>query len=413
VRVTILTYGTRGDVEPFLALSQGLIRAGHSVRLAAPQVFESEAAERDVDFVGFPGDLEQLARSLVQQAGLNIIRMVAVMSRHVLPLAEPVLDRTRHACRDADVIVHAFLTTMVGHAQARRLGVADVSVQFFPVFAPTAEFPSVVFPNLPLGPGYRRWSHRITDAIYRRGSRLLYRIVRLRHANLPTLGGWPFRRGAGWEATPLLYAFSPNVVPPAADWGRHVEVTGYWYSEVSGDWKPPRELLRFLDAGRPPVYVGFGSVRAQDEQRLANLTAQALTAVGQRGVLTLRQPGGRQLPPSLHIVEAVPHRWLFSKVSAVVHHGGAGTTGAGLQAGVPNVVVPFTADQAFWGARVRELGVGPKPIPAKRLTAKKLANALDEAAHNSGTRRRAEALGRKIRSEDGVARAVARIESLL
>lgn len=389
------------------------MRAGHNVRLAAPQAFASDAAERGVDFVGFPGDLEQLARSLVQNAGLNIIRMVTVVSQHVLPLAEPVLDRTRNACRDADVIVHAFLTTLVGHAEARRLDVPDVSVQFFPFFAPTAEFPSVVFPKLPFGPGYRRWSHRFTDAIYRYGSRLLYWIVRRRSRDLPSLGAWLFRRDGGREPTPLLFAFSPNVVTPAADWGEHVEVTGYWLSEVSRGWKPPRELLRFLEAGPPPVYVGFGSVRARDEDRLVEITVRALEGVGQRGVLSLRQPSGRRLPASLLAVGSVPHRWLFPRMSAVVHHGGAGTTGAGLRAGVPNIVVPFTADQAFWGTRVRDLGVGPRPIPARRLTVERLTDALGEALGDGGMRRRAEALGRKLQSEDGVTRAVARIQSLL
>lgn len=412
MHITILSYGTRGDVEPFLALSQALIRAGHNVRLAAPQAFESDAAEWGVDFVGFPGDLEQLARSLVQQAGLNIVRMITVMSRHVLPLAEPVLERARSACQDADVIVHAFLTTLVGHAEARRLGVPDISVQFFPVFAPTAEFPSVVFPNLPFGPGYRRWSHRFTDAVYRYGSRLLYGIVRRRSRDLPPLGGWPFHQDGDRGSTPLLFAFSPNVVTPAADWGEHVEVTGYWLSETSRGWEPPRDLLRFLEAGPPPVYVGFGSVRVRDEHRLVELTARALDNVGQRGVLSMWRHGGKRLPPSLLAVGSVPHRWLFSRVSTVVHHGGAGTTGAGLRAGVPNVVVPFTADQAFWGARVRELGVGPQPIPAKRLTVERLTNALGEALADGSMRRRAEALGRKIQSEDGVARAVARIEAL-
>lgn len=412
MRVTILTYGSRGDVEPFLNLSQALIRAGHRVCLAAPQMFEAEAVERGIAFFGLPGDLNGLVRTLAQDAGRNVLRMAATVSRHVLPLAEPVLGLMRQASQDADVIVHAFLATIAGHMEALRRGVPDVSAQFFPVFAPTAAFPSVTFPDLPLGPSYRRFSHRVVDAVYWQGSRLMYHILRRRFPEMPPSIHWPFRARRNREVTPLLFAFSPKVVPPPRDWGDHIEVTGYWFSNYIRDWDPPRELECFMREDSQPVYIGFGSIPARASHRLAETAAAALSAAGLRGVLMGRGFDELELPSSIYALDAVPHDWLFARVCAVVHHGGAGTTGAGLRAGVPTVIVPFTTDHSFWGARVRALGVGPEPVPAKKLTVEKLRAALEFAAYDSGVRKRAEALGREIRSEDGVSRAVACIEAL-
>jgi sterol 3beta-glucosyltransferase len=177
-------------------------------------------------------------------------------------------------------------------------------------------------------------------------------------------------------------------------------------------WEPPQELSLFMRDGPPPVYVGFGSVPVRDRHRLVDVAAEALSATGSRGVLAGSGFDKLRLSPSIFTLGHVPHDWLFARVSAVVHHGGAGTTGAGLRAGVPNIIVPFTADHSFWGERVRALGVGPEPTPAKRITVENLKASLELALHDPGMRERAGALGREIRSEDGVSRAVTRIEAL-
>jgi sterol 3beta-glucosyltransferase len=334
------------------------------------------------------------------------------MSKFVTPLAVCVFTQARGACDRAEIIIHSFLFTAAGHQMAQDLGIPDVSVQFFPIFAGTTEFPGVVFPDLPLGDFYRRFSHWLISQTFWQGGRVLYRWIRRSNPGLPPLTRWPFSPHYKCRP-PLLYAFSPAVVPQPADWPDDAQVTGYWFLDDLGKWQPPRELVNFLEAGPAPVSVSFGSTLTRRRGELAEMVAGALAASDQRGVLVGAGWDSANLPENILTLEAVPYGWLFPRMSAVVHHGGAGTTGAGLRAGVPNIVVPFTSDQPFWGRRVFELGVGPAPVPARKLSAERLACALVEATSSDQMRTKAQRLGRRIRAEDGVSRAVAVLEAHL
>ena len=200
-------------------------------------------------------------------------------------------------------------------------------------------------------------------------------------------------------------------MPEPPDWPETAAVAGYWFLEEP-EWTPPPDLQAFLDAGDPPVYVGFGSMIGRDPERTARLVAEALRAAGVRGLLATGWGGlsPTDLGDDLFVLEQAPHDALFPHCAAVVHHGGAGTTAAGLRAGRPTVVCPFFGDQPFWGRRVHTLGVGPAPIRQTDLTAPRLAAAIQQATGSDAVRQRAEALGRTIRAEDGVGAAVRFVE---
>jgi sterol 3beta-glucosyltransferase len=214
---------------------------------------------------------------------------------------------------------------------------------------------------------------------------------------------------------PIVYGYSRHVTPVPADWGDWLYVTGYWFLDQDQTWQPPAELARFLDGGPPPVYIGFGSMVDQEAEEVTQIVRQALAQTGRRAMLHggWSQLGAGQLPESILRLEWAPHDWLFPRMAAVVHHGGAGTTAAALRAGVPNVIVPYFADQPFWGSRIEALGVGPKPIPRQKLTAGRLAEAIEIAINDEEMRHRSADLAQKIRAEDGVATAVPLIERLL
>lgn len=214
------------------------------------------------------------------------------------------------------------------------------------------------------------------------------------------------------QSGPVLYGFSEEVVAKPADWGSQAHVTGYWFLESERDWQPPPALVAFLQRGPAPITIGFGSMSSRKAEETAQLVLQALAKSGQRAILLTGWQGLQvdALPDYVFALDSAPHEWLFSQASAVVHHGAAGTTAAGLRAGVPSIVIPFFADQPFWGQRVADLGVGPTPIPRKRLTADRLAQAIQQAVQDSAMRQRAAALGQKIRAENGIAHAVALIE---
>jgi sterol 3beta-glucosyltransferase len=215
--------------------------------------------------------------------------------------------------------------------------------------------------------------------------------------------------------TPMLSAYSPRLIPHPDDWPANLQLTGYFFLDSQPDWQPSPALQHFLDAGDPPIYIGFGSMGGTNPESLADILLAALEKSGQRG-LVLSGWGGLRLervPESVFIADTVPHRWLFPRMAAVVHHGGAGTTAEGLRAGVPNVIVPFILDQPFWGERVHAMGLGPKPIHHKKLTADRLAKAIQTAISDSQMRQRAQAIGEAIRDENGVVNAVRIVEQYL
>jgi UDP:flavonoid glycosyltransferase YjiC (YdhE family) len=229
------------------------------------------------------------------------------------------------------------------------------------------------------------------------------------HARRSVLGlDGPFRmQGDG----PVLYGFSPALIPVPEGGTRRRIVTGWWFLD-GGRWTPPAELERFLEGGRPVVSIGFGSMVGEDPRALGALVVGAVRDAGVRAVLltgwgALDEVGG----DDILVARSVPHDWLFARVDAVVHHGGAGTTGAGLRAGVPSVVVPFGVDQPFWGSRVHAIGAGPRPLPRRGLTRDALAMALRQATGDPAMRAAAARIGTVIRAEDGVATAVRAIEA--
>jgi sterol 3beta-glucosyltransferase len=199
------------------------------------------------------------------------------------------------------------------------------------------------------------------------------------------------------------------------DWDENAVVTGYWFLDAAAAWQPPAELMAFLEGGPPPVYVGFGSLPSADGEHMTSLVLDALAKSNQRGVLATGWGGlgRRQMPPHVCVIDSAPHDWLFPRMAAVVHHGGSGTTAAGLRAGRPSIVCPAFGDQPFWAHRVHSLGVGPAPIPHRSLTADRLAAAVTRATLDPAFQRRASAIATAIGRERGVANAVAFIQERL
>jgi sterol 3beta-glucosyltransferase len=212
-----------------------------------------------------------------------------------------------------------------------------------------------------------------------------------------------------------MYPYSPHLLPVPNDFPDHVHVTGYWFLETQTDWQPSPELTEFLTQGTPPIYVGFGSMGAKGAAKRAKIVLEAIKQSGQRGLFA-RGWGGlktEDLPADVFILNEVPHDWLFPRVAAVVHHGGAGTTAAGLRAGKPSIICPFLGDQPFWGKLVYESGIGPKPIPQGKLTVDRLREAIQMAVTDESIIRKSSAIGEKIRAEDGLGNAISVISKQL
>ena len=221
------------------------------------------------------------------------------------------------------------------------------------------------------------------------------------------------RGGRGREPVRTLYAYSQSVLPKPPDWGSDVFVTGYWFLEEGDQWVLPQSLSEFIAAGNKPIYVGFGSMPDLDQGVLAGKIADALKQCGRRGVFAVGGGALRGAPkvPHIHVLDSAPHARLLPLMSAALHHGGAGTTGASLRAGIPTITCPVFGDQPFWGRLVHQIGAGPPPLDRHHLSVGDLVAAIS-AAFNPGVERRAREVGQKIQEEDGVETAVSVLEGL-
>lgn len=215
------------------------------------------------------------------------------------------------------------------------------------------------------------------------------------------------------SSVPILYGFSPSVVPIPPDWGPNQQVVGYWFLGCGQDFEPEEGLAQFLANGPRPVCIGFGSMVEHDQEQVTRIVVRALRATDGRAILLdgWSQLGSGDLPDTIYSTQEVPHDWLFPRLAVAVHHDGAGTTAAALRAGIPSVVVPMFGDQFFWARRVEELGAGPAPLPRRRLTAESLAWAVGRALSDREMEERAGQLGGRILQEDGVGAAVRLIET--
>lgn len=411
--------GTRGDVQPLVALGKGLKSAGNSITVATHEEFEPLVRETGLGFYQLRGlDPKKSVHEITGKAprhflGQSQIVQMAQMARLILNTIPEIGESCREACQGADLCIANLIPPAVPPSVCEKLGIPCMFAMLQPV-DPTGEFPNMFVSARSLGKTGNYLTYRGLGLVVWEMIKSPVNRWRKQYLCLPPLKGKDFLEVFN-GSMPRLYGFSPTVIPKPREWSDSAVITGYWFLDQASGWQPPEELTEFLQSGPPPVSIGFGSMVAHDNSKIAEICIEALSRARQRGIF-LTGWGGlpeMDLPDSFMAVESVPHEWLFSCVSAVVHHGGAGTTAAGLRAGIPAVTVPFLADQSFWGKRIHDLGVGPKPIPRRKLTAERLSAAVTEAVTNPGLRRRAVELGMKIRTEDGVNNAVGMIHRFM
>ncbi len=413
MNITIATVGSRGDVQPYVALGQGLQATGHRVQIAADTEFETFIRGYGLGFAPVYADPRKALQEDIRQISNNPIRFLNWIKRYFKPIARQYVINIKQACQETDMILYSTLAFMSYHV-AEALKIPSLAISLQP-FTPTRAFSNPIGANIPAWLPFKgefNWlSFRLNNLASYRMFKGISDGCRRDILGLPPVP-WRVYQSLDISDMPVIYGYSPHVIPKPADWDNHKHVTGYWFLKSSEKWQPPAELVRFLNDGPPPVYVGFGSMVDREANILTGLVVDALQQAGQRGILLggWSELGTNDLPESILKVNEAPHDWLFPRVAAVVHHGGAGTTAAALRAGVPSVIVPFFADQPFWGRRIYEIGAGPKPILRKTLTSERLAKAIQRALSEESIRQRAAELGRKIRAEDGIGKAAEIIE---
>lgn len=412
MRITLLAYGSRGDVQPSIALAKVLEANGHAVTFVAGSNFEALARARGLHFVATV-DTEAMMRSPEGFAWVeesNPYKQLRYVKRAFDQNALELGALIAETAQGTDLILGGVLTLPMAQAVSEKFGVPLIDLTLQP-YRPTRSGAASMNPLLPRQKSILNlWIGKLSEAMIWIVSREKGNTFR-RSLGLPEHSIASYTRAT--HALPTLYGFSPHVVPPPNDWEPNVHTTGYWFLDEP-DWQPPDDLVRFLEAGAPPVYVGFGSMPSRVPQQTYDLIAAALRQTGQRGIIASGWSGqiAATQPELIHVIDHAPHMWLFERVAAVIHHGGAGTTAAGLRAGKPSMVIPHLADQPFWGRRVYELGVGAKPVTRHTLTIEKLAAGIQQITSDLTMQRKAAELGAQIRGENGIEHAVKLIEKI-
>ncbi|KAF6829637.1 udp-glucose:sterol glycosyltransferase [Colletotrichum plurivorum] len=414
LKITCLTIGSRGDVQPYIALCKGLIAEGHKPRIATHAEFKDWIEGHGIEFAKVEGDPGELMRLCIENGTFTwaFLREANSMFRGWL---DELLASAWEACQGSDLLIES-PSAMAGIHIAEAL-----SIPYFRAFTMpwtrTRAYPhAFVMPEYKMGGAYNYMTYIMFDNIFWKATahqvnRWRNNTLKLPNTNLEKMQP---------NKVPFLYNFSEYVVAPPLDFSDWIRVTGYWFLDEGSDWKPSQELTDFIAKARADekklVYVGFGSIIVNDTVKM---TQEVIDAVLKADVRCILSKGwsdrmGKQgeeassqqepaMPPEIHVIKSAPHDWLFSQIDAAAHHGGSGTTGASLRAGIPTIIRPFFGDQFFFGSRVEDIGVG---ICLKKWGAVSFARALWEATHNDRMIVKARVLGEQIRSENGVETAI-------
>jgi len=412
MKFVIIAIGSRGDVQPFLALGKGLKEKGHHIRICAMDVFQKNIEQEGFEYAYMAGDARKIMLRLIGNR-VTPLEYFGSLPDLLNPVKTEFLKNIEEACQGMDAVLYSTLGSVAYHV-GEKLGLPCFRCFFAPQ-DPTVEFPAMTAPTLLYGGWYNKLTYKCGDILWSHATRRLLNSWRTQ-MGLRKIKPFefPYRKMNG-KPIPTLYAYSHILAPKPKDYGEHQYVTGFWIKEMNQDWTPDEKLQQFLDRGTKPIYIGFGSTVGGNFNRTLKIIFESLKKTGQRAVLSAgwRNLDGIDLPTNVMEIGNVPHEWLFPQMLAVSHHGGAGTTAAGVRAGVPGIIVPFGGDQLYWGDRVYQMGIGTKPIWCNELSVENYTKAIQDVVDNQQMKDRASIVGAMLRSENGTANAIAVIENEL
>ncbi|XP_022133743.1 sterol 3-beta-glucosyltransferase UGT80B1 isoform X1 [Momordica charantia] len=411
LKIAILVVGTRGDVQPFLAIAKKLQEFGHHVRLATHTNFSNFVKSAAVDFYPLGGDSRDLAEYMTRNKGFipSGPGEISLGRKHLNVVIESILP----ACTEPDLetgtpfMAQAIIANPPAYGHTDVAEALRVPLHFFFTmpWTPTNEFPHPLA-RVPQNTGH--WlSFIVVELLIWWGRRRCINDFRSKKLKLAPISYFStYRRSI--SHLPTTYMWSPHVVPKPKDWGPSVDVVGYCFMDLGSKYQPEDVVIQWMQKGTKPIYIGFGSMPLAEPKRTTDIILEALKDTGQRGIID--HGSGNlgtctEVPENVLLVQDYPHDWLFLQCLAVVHHGGAGTTSTGLKAGCPTTIVPFFGDQFFWGERIHQKGLGPAPIPISQLNSANLSNAI-RFMLQSEVKCRAMEIAELIQSEDGVVAAV-------
>ncbi|GAA2339069.1 glycosyl transferase family 1 [Streptomyces caniferus] len=425
MKALIYSHGSRGDIQPYLALAYALNRAGHSATLVGPRLYGPWVAEYGVDFAPVNDEGVRLhSRPDVREILVNNERSTDEYQKardrifqEIFPRLYPLMlkDMWDATASGADLVIHSHSSRQAVHQIAEKLGVPHVLASLYPHFVASRRYPADVG-TFDERPDNLEQHAQVNDRPIKGPLAEMFAGWRTDVLGLPPReGSLDNRFRADGTPAPVLMGFSPHVLEPAPDWPEWVHTTGFWMLPPTPGWRPPQRLLRFLESGEKPVFIGFGSHLGIDPEQTGRAVVEAVRRTGVRAVVVTGW-GGVVIPdPPEHLLvaEEIPYDWLFPQVRAVVHPGGTGTHNAALKAGVPQVICPFQKEGVMWADHLHALGVAPAPVRHRDLTADSLTEALHLALTDPGIARTVARLAERTAPENGAENAVRVLEKIV
>ncbi|XP_057470983.1 sterol 3-beta-glucosyltransferase UGT80A2-like isoform X3 [Actinidia eriantha] len=384
---------------------------GHRVRLATHSNFKEFVLAAGLEFFPLGGDPKVLASYMVKNKGFlpSERSEIQIQRRQIKEIIYSLLP----ACiaHDPDSKVEFKVDAIIanppayGHTHVAEALKVPIHIFFTMPWTPTSEFPHPLS-RVKQQVGYRL-SYQIVDTLIWLGIRDIINEFRKKKLKLRPV---TYLSGSYTSPPDVTYGYlwSPHLVPKPKDWGPKIDVVGFCFLNLASNYVPPDSLVKWLEDGEKPIYIGFGSLPVQEPEKMTQIIVEALELTGRRGIINKGWGGLGNLAESkdfVYLLDNCPHDWLFLQCAAVVHHGGAGTTAAGLKAACPTTIVPFFGDQQFWGERVHTRGLGPAPIPVEEFSREKLINAI-HFMQDPMVKHRAVEMAKALEHEDGATGAV-------
>ncbi|KAH6652352.1 hypothetical protein BKA67DRAFT_520701 [Truncatella angustata] len=439
LNIAIHIVGSRGDVQPFIPIALLLTKPPyrHRVRICTHPVFKDFVEGKGLEFFSIGGDPEALMAYMVKNPGLFPSResvkagdigkrrkeMASIMDgawRSCIEAGDGMGDRVVAAdvqsTKDlfiADAII-ANPPSMAHIHCAEKLGV-PLHMVFTMPWSPTHTFHHPLA-AMQYGQAETSTANYLSfimmELLTWQGLGDVINKFRTRTLKLDPISPLWGHQLLSRLRLPFTYLWSESLIPKPSDWGPNIHIAGFSFLSQALSYTPPSDLESFLNAGPPPIYIGFGSIVVEDSQALTKLIFDAVELAQVRAIVSKGWGGigAGVVPDNIYLIGDCPHDWLFQKVSCVVHHGGAGTTAAGLAAGCSTVVVPFFGDQPFWGQMIARAGAGPEPVSFKKMTAQSLANSIRFAVKPE-VQAAAKKVALQIAEEDGAGNAAKEILS--
>lgn len=422
MRVLIISYGTHGDIRPYVALGKALKERGHCVALCVNHRFEALVLQNGLEYRYMSDDIVCLIESVLGRSlleGLNnalgFVRAVAKLTLEIGELQAGILKDTWLAAKEfqPDILLFSPKNYAAIHF-AEKLGAEAIAAPLFPQFVPTNERPTLGFPSWFKSKKYNIWTYNVVRKISSFIGAKPLKEWREVNGLAPTFCGLDICNDTTGRPIEIINGYSAAVFPVENDQPNHVSTVGFWFLTPSPDEALPSDLVDFLSIGEKPIYIGFGSMASSRSKKVSEAVIQALQELNIRAVIATGWGGLeiRNTIDNIFVVEQVSHELLFPHVSAVVHHGGAGTTATGLKHACPTLVCPVMGDQPLWGERIYTLGLGPKPIQQNRITTASLTKSISSLLEDENYKKNAEAIASALLIDFGLNSACQIIESV-